>query len=343
MGEFQHGYLTYPLQVGTDVPEKALVFNPLVPDDRGRVFRFDNAYAIFERNNGNPMWRHFDENVEELQSRPSVELIVRFISTIGNYDYIFDWVFTQDGRIRMAVGATGILAPKGVRSTSLSDENIRADRAYGELVDEMIAAPNHDHFFLYRIDMDIDGEHNSFSRDRMKRRQKRKYPFRSYWVLDRSQAYREADAQLKIRPDKPALWRIFNPNTIRRLGHNPGYILRPTGSAAYSLLAKNDFVQRRAGFTDYNLWVTPYHPRELFGADDYPNQSTPDQGLPAWTEANRYIVNRDLVLWYSIGMHHAPSAEEWPVMPVVWHSFELKPYNFFDENPALDLRKRFRQ
>ena len=29
-------------------------------------------------------------------------------------------------------------------------------------------------------------------------------------------------------------------------------------------------------------------------------------------------------------------------MPVVWHSFELKPYNFFDENPALDLRKRFR-
>jgi primary-amine oxidase len=109
------------------------------------------------------------------------------------------------------------------------------------------------------------------------------------------------------------------------------------------LSAQNDFVQRRGGFTDYNLWVTPYHPGELFGAGDYPNQCEPGEGLPRWTAANRSIVNRDLVLWYSIGMHHAPSVEEWQVMPVVWHSFELKPYNFFDENPALDLRKRFKK
>ena len=343
VGEFQIGYLTYPLEIGTDVPDNAVVFNPLVPDDRGRVYRYDNAYAIFERNLGNPMWRHFDENVEELQSRPSVELVVRFITTIGNYDYLLDWVFTQDGRMRMAVGATGILAPKGVTSRSLFDGSIQEDRAYGELVDELIAAPNHDHYFLYRLDMDIDGEENSFSKDNMRRRQEEDYPFRSYWVLERFLAQREADAQLKIRLDKPALWRIFNPNATRRLGHHPGYILRPTGSAAYSLLAEDDFVQRRAGFTDYNLWVTPYQPNELYAAGNYPNQSQPGEGLPKWTAANRSIVNRDLVLWYSIGMHHAPSVEEWPVMPVVWHSFELKPYNFFDENPALGLRKRFKK
>ena len=177
----------------------------------------------------------------------------------------------------------------------------------------------------------------------MRRRQEEDYPFRSYWVLERFLAQREADAQLKIRLDKPALWRIFNPNLTRRLGHHPGYILRPTGSAAYSLLAEDDFVQRRAGFTDYNLWVTPYQPNELYAAGNYPNQSQPGEGLPKWTAANRSIVNRDLVLWYSIGMHHAPSVEEWPVMPVVWHSFELKPYNFFDENPALGLRKRFKK
>ena len=343
VGEFQIGYLTYPLEIGTDVPDNAVVFNPLVPDDRGRVYRYENAYAIFERNLGNPMWRHFDENVEELQSRPSVELVVRFITTIGNYDYLLDWVFTQDGRMRMAVGATGILAPKGVTSSSLFDGSIQEDRAYGELVDELIAAPNHDHYFLYRLDMDIDGEENSFSKDNMRRRQEEDYPFRSYWVLERFLAQREADAQLKIKLDKPALWRIFNPNVTRRLGHHPGYILRPTGSAAYSLLAEDDFVQRRAGFTDYNLWVTPYQPNELYAAGNYPNQSQPGEGLPKWTAANRAIVNRDLVLWYSIGMHHAPSVEEWPVMPVVWHSFELKPYNFFDENPALGLRKRFKK
>ena len=144
-------------------------------------------------------------------------------------------------------------------------------------------------------------------------------------------------------PRDPALWRIFNPSKEGRLGHHPGYVLRPTGSAVYSLLAANDFVQRRMGFTDHNLWITPYRPDEQYAAGSYPNQSRPGEGLPKWTAANRAIVNRDIVLWYTIGMHHAPTTEEWPVMPVVWHSFELKPYNFFDENPALDLRRRFKK
>jgi primary-amine oxidase len=25
------------------------------------------------------------------------------------------------------------------------------------------------------------------------------------------------------------------------------------------------------------------------------------------------------------------------VMPMVWHSFRLRPHNFFDRNPAIDL------
>jgi primary-amine oxidase len=32
--------------------------------------------------------------------------------------------------------------------------------------------------------------------------------------------------------------------------------------------------------------------------------------------------------------------EDWPVMPVVWHSFELRPLDFFDRNPPIDLPRR---
>jgi primary-amine oxidase len=72
----------------------------------------------------------------------------------------------------------------------------------------------------------------------------------------------------------------------------------------------------------------------------YPTLSTPGQGLPNWTRANRAIVDTDIVVWYSVGMHHVVRAEDWPVMPSAAHTLELRPFDFFDRNPALDLPKK---
>jgi primary-amine oxidase len=51
------------------------------------------------------------------------------------------------------------------------------------------------------------------------------------------------------------------------------------------------------------------------------------------------LANRDLVLWLTLGHHHVTQAEDWPVMSMKKMSFELRPSNFFDRNPALDLRR----
>jgi Copper amine oxidase, enzyme domain len=40
-----------------------------------------------------------------------------------------------------------------------------------------------------------------------------------------------------------------------------------------------------------------------------------------------------------IVIHHEDAGSVWPVMPTAWHEFELRPVNFFDHNPALDLTK----
>jgi primary-amine oxidase len=105
----------------------------------------------------------------------------------------------------------------------------------------------------------------------------------------------------------------------------------PTFSDPQSMVA------RRATFMMRQLWVTAYHPDEIFAAGRYPNQSGGGDGLPAWTAADRPLVDTDIVVWHSFGLHHIPRPEDFPVQPVITAGFALHPTGFFDENPALDV------
>jgi len=55
------------------------------------------------------------------------------------------------------------------------------------------------------------------------------------------------------------------------------------------------------------------------------------------TAANRSIENRDIVLWYTVGMTHVPRPEDWPVVPVHRVGFMLVPVGFFSKNPTIDV------
>jgi primary-amine oxidase len=85
------------------------------------------------------------------------------------------------------------------------------------------------------------------------------------------------------------------------------------------------------------LWVTPYRADERYASGVYPTASKGNDGIAAWTKANRPIENTDIVAWYTVGFHHMTRAEDWPVMPVMWHDFVLRPYDFFPQNPVLTL------
>src|SRR5205807_1408696 len=94
---------------------------------------------------------------------------------------------------------------------------------------------------------------------------------------------------------------------------------------------------QRAEVIGHTLWVTPYREDERWPCGDFPVQSEHDSGLAAWTRADRSIEDTDVVLWYVFGIHHITRPEDWPVMPSDIVSFWLKPFGFFDRNPALDV------
>jgi primary-amine oxidase len=130
-GDFGFGTMGSELVPGADCPASASFLPVILPNPAGGADTLDNRICIFERSPGEPVWRHYDLITQALESRPAVELVVRFIATVGNYDYALDWIFDQKGNITFRGGATGIDGVKGVAAQTLSDKSAAADTAYG--------------------------------------------------------------------------------------------------------------------------------------------------------------------------------------------------------------------
>jgi primary-amine oxidase len=325
------GGVASSLAAGQDCPSTATYFDAVVVTDKGRPRERQRAACLFERYAGDVSWRHGRDGGSTVESRVRRDLVLRMIMTAGNYDYLFDWVFAQDGTLRMDLGATGMDQVKGISGKG-------NDETYGRLIAPNLVGVNHSHFFSFRLDLDVDGTGNTLMVDRLRtERQPASNPRRSLWRVETMAATTESEAMRHSTMSEPEMWRIVNPGIKGAYGSPVGYEV--DGHGALTLLSADDYMQRRAGFTNHTLWVTPYRPEELFAAGDYPTISTEGDGLPKWTAANRPIANTDVVVWLTMGFHHVPRPEDYPIMPVAWHSFEIRPVGFFNRNPAIDLPK----
>ena len=339
-GEFFPGGVLRTMREGVDCPSNAEYLDGFSPNEQGIPVIRPRQACLFEMVSGDPVWRHFEQ--EQVWGRPGRTLVLRTAAVIGNYDYLLDWRFEQDGTIRVAVGATGIIETKGAKAKTavehdMSAEAKGADDEFGHFVGENTVGVNHDHFFSFRLDLDVDGPKNSFVAHRLKQRQLPASTHRkSIWVAEPMVAKTERDAMMDIHLEHPAMWMFVNPNVRGPLGYPTGYEIMP-GVTAASLLDPDDGPQRTGAFSNHQLWVTPYRPDELYASGVYPIESKGDDGLAEWTKANRPIENTDIVAWYTMGFHHLPRAEDWPVMPVMWHDFVIRPFDFFPQNPALTL------
>lgn len=345
-GEYGLGQFAATLIRGEDVPENAVLTSAVHANEVGGepILRKDTV-AIYEQDGG-LLWRHMDYLTLKTVSRRGRQLAIHYLFTVGNYDYGLRWIFHQDGTLEAQVELTGILLAKGtadVRCSACEAKEAEgrvtgagADRQ-GTVVARTVVAPNHQHFFCFRLDLDVDGPRNRVDEANVLSEPiGPENPAGNGFFVERTPLKSEAEAVRDANPASHRTWRVFQPESRNAQGHTAGYVLEP-GPAASPFFRPDSLIARRAGCVAHPVWVTRERSTERHAAGDYPSRVKPADGLPEWSADGESIDGEDLVVWHVLGVTHVPRPEEWPVMPVARAGFRLTPDGFFLRNPALDV------
>ncbi|HEY2240646.1 MAG TPA: primary-amine oxidase [Streptosporangiaceae bacterium] len=327
-GDIGLGKVANSLRLGCDCLGEIVYLDAVSVDENGAAAPLPNAICLHEEDHG-ILWKHTDPANGTAEVRRSRRLVVSFIATVGNYDYGFFWYFYLDGTIQAEVKLTGIIQTQAV------EPGTRVP--YANPVTPELAGPHHQHFFSFRLDPCVDGPVNSvYEVDAVPVPRGPDNPHGNAFTARSTLLETEAAAQRMAAPDRGRSWKIVNHGSLNACGEPVAYQLIPQPSAP--MLAQPDAsVAARATFATRHLWVTPSRPEERRPAGDFPNQSRGGDGLPAWTAADRPVTDTAIVLWHTVGTTHFCRPEDFPVMPVEYVGFTLKPAGFFDRNPAIDL------
>ena len=327
-GEVGIGKCANSLELGCDCLGEIYYFDASLFDIRGDAKVIKNAICMHEEDYG-ILWKHTDTRSGEVETRRSRRLVISSIVTVGNYEYGFFWYFYQDGGIEYEIKLTGIVnsaaVPPGIKPN------------HGTLVAPQVVAHNHQHFFNVRLDMMVDGKENSvYEVDTVLDPIGDENPHGNAFSTKKTLIENEQEGARTIDPFAARYWTVVNSKKKNYMGEPVSYKISP-GENLLPFSHPDSVVNKRAGFMNKHLWVTQFNEKELYASGDYPQQHSGGDGLPKWIQSKRDVKDKDLVVWYTLGHNHIPRLEDWPVMPVAYIGFTIKPSGFFDRNPALDV------
>lgn len=328
MGEVGLGFMSNALTLGCDCLGYIHYFDVVVNDNDGNAREIPQAICLHEEDHG-IAWKHTDARAGLVEVRRSRRLVISSIATVGNYEYGFFWYLYTDGTVEYEVKLTGIIATGAIEAPNRP--------SWGTMVAPGLYGPNHQHIFNVRLDMAVDGPKNRvYEVDSVPEENPDLDPGLNAWSVRSTLIRNESEGARDVDYMSSRAWLISNSESTNEMGDEVAFKLMP-GPSAPPMFKEGSFIHQRARFATHDLWVTAQHPDELFAAGDYPYQHPGVDGLPVYAEQGRSVVDTDVVVWYSFIAHHVVRPEDWPVMPVTYAGFHLKPFGFFDGNPALDL------
>ena len=328
IGEWGLGFMTTSLELGCDCLGEIRYLDAVLHNSKGEPYTITNAVCIHEEDNA-VLWKHVDHDAGA-EVRRMRRLTVSFHVTVANYEYLVYWRLYQDGNIECEIRATGIMVTTPVAAGQ--------PHPNGTLVDERTYAPFHQHFLVARLDIDVDGGDNTvYMSESYAEPMGPDNPYGLSLVLRGTcRCARRDEGKQDVNFATQRAWKVVNTNVVNGLGTHPSYKLVPTRGDPDDVRPCLAGVQARHRHRAHSVGDAEPSRRAL--ARRRIRQPILDRHRPGRVdegESKHREHRRRAVVCVRYSPHHPP--EDWPVMPVDVVSFWLKPYGFFDRNPALDV------
>ena len=206
------------------------------------------------------------------------QLVVGFIATVGNYDYLYKWIFRQDATFGFEADLHGEILNRTIAGETCEvcarqaeqgpgTYTATGDQQFGTLVAPQIMGVYHQHWINLRMDFDIDGPVNAAKECNVKSLppDPETNPRGRAWTVEHTVFGSEQAGRAQPRRfHRPVVGR----STIRRPGRS--WVTRRDTNCEPENNAASSFPAARFGepssFTQRHVWITKYDPAQTVRA-----------------------------------------------------------------------------
>ncbi|XP_055901427.1 putative amine oxidase [copper-containing] [Biomphalaria glabrata] len=321
------GVQSKSLVVGGDCPEYSTLIDQT-------VLRYDqtetrkSALCLFEVNNGHPLRRHLSYNKDEggfYGGLLDSVLTLRAGVSRGNYEYVLDFTFHQNGIIETRL-----------MNTDLDSVPLTSER--NQPIYEI-----HHHLAHFKVDLDIAGPINRYKTLNVV---KEAIPLRQNLSVlhyqtrvEQEMKSTELEAVYDSNFNNTKYLIVYSEDSKTVYGENRGYRIL-LNAMTKQLLPQGK--ESTIPWSEHQMVVTKHSDDEVSSSSMLSmfDVTNPAVDFNQFFKDNDNIVDEDLVFWITQGMYHIVSSEDRPATTTVGNqmTFFLLPYNYFSECPSMGSR-----
>jgi len=300
--------------------------------------------CIFTWEEDHTIWRHmYNTAPPSVHGLTRQTVVVRSACTVGNYDYITDVKFREDGEIEVRTRFAGYIESRYYNPAFNPQEH-----KYSSLVRPDLAGPVHSHAVSFKADFDIAGSRaNSLRVTRVKAKAVEDSALSTGPAPLISKYLETMDVKdegigkstFVADPRQPGLWSVVNRKSASVAGNARGYAVTLATWSSVTVLPEDHPFTRAMPFGKYHLAVTKYHDDEYRVDSPYIHYDGMEttrnaQDLDRFLADGESILDEDLVAWIGLAKEHIVRQEDLPLVSNFGVGFSLQPWNFFQQNQA---------